>query len=188
MLNINFVPDDYIQSSENRRANLTCLILFAIVMAGLGGCFMTIKLRQKALAAKEKLVNAKIAQAQQAIKQFQQLQEKRKKMLKTALATAELIEPVPRSVLLAMLTNNLPPGVSLLRLNLIQKEPKKNKQIAPTSKYQKIQSEKTTAQPQVSPEKLLETHLEIEGIAPSDLQVASYIAVSYTHLTLPTKA
>lgn len=190
MLDINFVPDDYIQSNENRRANLTCLVLFAVVMAGLGGSFMTIKLRQRALAAQERLVNAKMAQAQQAIKQFQQLQTKRKMMLKTALTTAELIEPVPRSVLLAMLTNNLPPGVSLLRLNFVQKEPKKTQRTVPTSKYKKIQAEKATgppfshrlrngsptaAQPQVSPEKLLETYMEIEGIAPSDLQVAAYI-------------
>jgi hypothetical protein len=32
-----------------------------------------------------------------------------------------------------------------------------------------------TSQSQVSPEKLLETHIDIEGMAPSDLQVAAYI-------------
>jgi len=28
MPNINFVPDDYVQSNESRRANLMCLVLF----------------------------------------------------------------------------------------------------------------------------------------------------------------
>ncbi len=180
MLNINFVPDDYIQNSESRRTNLMYLVLFVVVMAALGGSFMTIKIRQRAFSAKEKFVNAKMAQAQEAIKQFEELQTKRKAILKTALTTAELLEPVPRSVLLASLTNNLPPGVSLLRLKLVQKKPKRTNHPLPatnrSNKYQAARAKKAAAaQPKLSPEKLLETHMDIEGIAPSDLQVAAYI-------------
>jgi len=176
MLNINFVPDDYVQSKESCRTNLMYLVLFAVVMAGLGGSFMTIKISQRAVSAKEELISAKTAQAQEAIKQFEALQTKRKIMLKTALTTAELLEPVPRSVLLASLTNNLPAGVSLLRLKVVQKEPKKtNSRVAATSKYRETQAKRAAAQARVSPEKLLETYIDIEGVAPSDLQVAAYI-------------
>jgi Tfp pilus assembly protein PilN len=176
MLNINFVPDDYIQSGECRRTNLMYLVLLAVVMAALGGAFMTIKVRQDALNAKEKLVNTKMARAKEAIKQFEELQTKRKVMIKTALTTAELLEPVPRSVLLASLTNNLPMGVSLLRLNVIQKEPKVVNRVAVTNKYKQAQANKAMAtQPEVSQERLLETYIDIEGIAPSNLQVAAYI-------------
>jgi Tfp pilus assembly protein PilN len=176
MLNINFVPDDYIQSGESRRTNLMYLVLLLVVMAALGGAFMTIKVRQRASIAEEKRVNAKIARAKEAIKQFEELQTRRKIMIKTALTTAELLEPVPRSVLLASLTNNLPTGVSLLRLNLVQQEPKGVNRIAVTNKYRQAQAEKAEeAQQEVSREKLLETYIDIEGIAPSDLQVAAYI-------------
>lgn len=172
MLNINFVPDEYVQSNESRRTNLMYLVLFTIVMAALGGSFMTIKIRQRALDAKEKIVNEKMLQAKEALEQFEKLQEKRKVMIKTALTTAELIEPVPRSVLLASLTNNLPPGVSLLQLKLVQKEPRQLIRTAQTSKYE--QAKGITSQP-VSQEKLLETYIDIEGIALSDIQVAAYI-------------
>jgi Tfp pilus assembly protein PilN len=152
------------------------LVLFTVVMAALGGAFMTIKVRQGALSAKEKLVNAKMTRVKEAIKQFEELQAKRKVMIKTALTTAELLEPVPRSVLLASLTNNLPKGVSLLRLNVVQKEPKTANHVAVTNKYEQAQAKKAmAAQPEVSQEKLLETGIDIEGIAPSDLQVAAYI-------------
>ncbi|MHC4060805.1 MAG: PilN domain-containing protein [Planctomycetota bacterium] len=175
MLNINFVPDDYVQNSESRRTNLMYLVLFAVVMAALGGSFATIKIRQRALATKERLVNSKLARAQEAIEQFEALQIKRKEMMKTALTTAELIETVPRSVLLAALTNNLPSGVSLLRLSLVQKE-LKERAVVTTSKYQKAQAGKEGEKKSfVSPEKLLETNIGIEGVAPSDRQVASYI-------------
>jgi Tfp pilus assembly protein PilN len=179
MLNINFVPDDYIQSNESRRTNLLYIVLFAVVMAALGSSFITIKIRQRALDEKERLVNEKLSRAQDAIKQFEELQIKRKGMMKTALTTAELLEAVPRSILLASLTNNLPPGVSLLRLNVIQKKLKSiptRRNAAATNKYKEAQANKATAgQPKVSQEKLLETHIDIEGIAPSDLQVAAYI-------------
>jgi Tfp pilus assembly protein PilN len=96
-------------------------------------------------------------------------------MMKTALTTAELLEPVARSVLLASMTNDLPAGVSLLRLKLVQKEPKKSNQVVSTTKYQQAQSDKDGVDSRVSREKLLETHIAIEGVAPSDRQVAAYI-------------
>jgi Tfp pilus assembly protein PilN len=189
MLNINFVPDDYIQTSESRRTNLLYLVLFAVVMAALVGSFMTIKIRQRALNAKETTVNAKLAQTQEAIKQFEELQKKRKAMMKTALTTTELLEPVPRSVLLASLTNNLPRGVSLLRLNIAQKQPKKTRGAAPTNKYKKTQAGKANApQPAVSREKLLETHIDIQGIAPSNRQVAAYMECLSTSTLLENVA
>lgn len=177
MANINFVPDDYVQSNESRKTNLMYLVLFGVVMIALCSSFMTIKIRQRACSIKEKLVTTKMAKIQETIKQFEELQAKRGAMMRTALTTAELLEPVPRSVLLASLTNNLPQGVSLLKLSLVQKEPKLTSRVASTSKYQAAQEKKAAAAQDnvVSREKLLETHIDIEGIAPSDLQVAAYI-------------
>jgi len=175
MVNINFVPDDYVQNNESRRTNLMYLVLFVVLMIALCGSFMTIKIRQRACSIDEKLLNTKIAKIQEDIKQFEELQAKRGAMMRTALTTAELLEPVPRSVLLASLTNNLPPGVSLLKLNLLQKEPKQSNRAASSSKYQAAQAKKTAAENKVSPEKLIETHIDIEGMARSDFQVAAYI-------------
>jgi hypothetical protein len=179
MLNINFVPDDYVQSGESRRTNLMCLFLLAVVMAGLGGSFAFIKIRQRACQDREAVVNDRLTAIQKSIKQFEELQTRRKAMMKTALTTAELLEPVPRSVVLASLTNQLPPGVSLLRLGLVQKQVKNRPTAAPaaTSKFKAAQAKKEAPdqQARVSQEQLLETDIEIGGMAPSDLQVAAYI-------------
>jgi len=177
MPNINFVPDDYIQSNESRRANLMCLILFLVVMAALGGSFVTIRIRQRACTAEESLVNARMAKMEESIKQFEDLQTRRQEMMRTALTTAELLEPVPRSVLLASLTNTLPPGVSLIKLDMTQKQEQPRTQAAPkATKYQAAQG-KSTAEPDLrsSPERMVSIRMDIEGIAPSDLQVAAYI-------------
>ncbi len=178
MPNINFVPDDYVQSSESRRANLMCLVLFSVVMAALGGSFVAIKIRQRVCGTEESLVNAKMARMQESIKKFEELQAKRKEMMKTALTTAELIEPVPRSVLLASLTNTLPIGVSLVKLDVRQAEPGKANPRGKSSqnKYEAAQAKKgdepTT---RLSAEQKLDTHMDIQGMAPSDIQVAEYI-------------
>lgn len=176
MVNINFVPDDYIQNTESRRTNLIYLILLLAVMTALGGSFVTIKIRQRACSVKESLVNQRMAQTKETMKQLDELQSKRREMMKTALTTAELIEPVPRSIVLASLTNNLPAGVSLMDLKLVQKEPRKSSySTASTSKFQSGQSSMTTEQKSLSMEKLLDTDINIEGLATSDLQVAEYI-------------
>lgn len=176
MLNINFVPDDYVQNSESRRTNLIYLVLFLLVMSVLCGSFVSIKLRQQAFAAREEQVNKRMAEAKESLKQFEELQAKRKEMIKAALTAAELLEPVQRSVLLASLTNNLPAGVSLLQLELIQKEPRAKRSVTPvSSKYQQTKNKNSAADQKISREKLLETHINIQGIAPSDLQVAAYI-------------
>lgn len=176
MANINFVPDDYVQSNESRRANLMCLVLFSVVIAALGGSCVMIRIRQRACRAEEALVHAKMTRMHESISQFEQLQAKRKEMMRTALTTAELIEPVPRSVLLASLTNNLPAGTSLLKLDLIQKQPANAPRPKPAqTKYQAAQGQTGTPEASQSPEKLLETFMDIEGVAPSDLQVAAYI-------------
>lgn len=178
MSNINFVPDDYVQSNESRRANLMCLVLFSVVMAALGGSFVTIKMRQKACSAEESLVNAKMARMQESIQKFEELQTRRKEMMKTALTTAELLEPVPKSVLLASLTNNLPAGTSLVDLTVIQKDPsggRDGRSRSSGGKYKAAQGKKDAAAGNLSPEQRLETHMDIQGMAPSDLQVAEYI-------------
>ncbi len=178
MSNINFVPDDYVQSNESRRANLMCLILFSVVMAALGGSFVTIKIRQRACGAQESIVNARMTKMEESIKQFEDLQSRRQEMMRTALTTAELLEPIPRSVLLASLTNTLPPGVSLIKLGLMQKQDKSRGQSAgaPKPKYQTAQNKSAAAsEAKTSEEEAVEIHMDIEGIAPSDLQVAAYI-------------
>jgi len=177
MLNINFVPDDYIRNNESYRTNLIYLALFGIVMAALGGVFLTIKIRQHAWSIRENTANAKIAEAQESLKQFEELQTKRMEMMKRALTTTELLEPVPKSVLLALLTNSMPAGVSLLQLKLIQKEVQENQpSVATATKYQAAQNEKANATAvKEPPKKNVETQISIEGIAASDRQVAAYI-------------
>ncbi len=182
MANINFVPNDYVEQRQSSRANFLYLMLLAAMLGAIGITFGFIKMRQRGVGAELNELNTRMSQANQQIAQLEELKTKSKTMMKTMVMTAELLEPVPRSVLLASLTNNLPSGVSLTELDLKTSEtvtaaPKsaaKAKAQAATSQY--AQKGATAKAEPDRPEILTETKLDLKGIAPSDIQVASFIA------------
>jgi hypothetical protein len=176
MININFVPDDYVQKKESLRANTFYLVLFLIAMSALVGTFAVIKMRQRTALNEQMAVSKRMDEAKKAIAQLEELQTKKKQMMKNVLLTAELVEPVPRSILLAALTNNLPAGTSLKVVDLSQQVPVGTAPAGQTSKYDAAKKGSAPAEAKVSPEQMLETRIAIEGIAPSDIEVAHYIA------------
>ncbi len=171
MSRVDFVPEEYIQHRESGKANFMYLLLFGAMMCGIGVTFSIIKMRQKAVAAELATVNAKMAQAGEQILQLEQLKTKGKNVMKTMVMTSGLIEKVPRSIILACLTNNMPTGVSLLELKIEEKEItiKTPKQAARTAGA-------AAAAAAAPPQKIIETVVNISGIAPSDIGVANYIA------------
>jgi Tfp pilus assembly protein PilN len=178
MVNINFIPDDYIRNNESRRINLICIALLSIILVAIVGAFGAIRMRQRTLNIREASIDTDLTKKKGQIKTIDQLQKQRNTMWSTALMTVELIDPVPKSMLLASLTNSLPKGVSFLRLSLIQKEQAANSQQQKNAanKYEAMQDkEKTAAAVRSSKEKMLDTQINIEGVAPSDIEVAAYI-------------
>ena len=122
MVKIDFVPNDYIQQRDSGRANFLYLVLFGALMGAIGVTFSIIKMRQKAVESELISLNLQMSKAQEQITQLEQLKTKSKSMMRTMVMTAELLEPIPRSIVLANLTNNLPLGVSLLELKLEEKD------------------------------------------------------------------
>lgn len=189
MAKINFVPNDYIQQRQSSRANLMYLTLLAALLGGIGVTFSIIKMRQNAVRTELDGVNAKMVQAKEQIAQLEELKSKGKMMMKSMVMTAELLEPVPRSVVLACLTNNMPSGVSLLEVQMKEKESKETipssaapakssstaKKGSKSTQYQSAAAKNKKADaPEIKT--ILDSNMEIEGIAPSDIEVAAFIA------------
>jgi len=175
MVSLNFVPDDYIQNNESRRVNILCVVLVLVVVGALCSVFGVIKVRQRASVKKEAKVYAKMNEMQRSLVQFEQLQVQRESMMKSALTIADLLESVPRSIVLAQLTNALPPGASLAAVDITQKAAGRRTKIPAKSNYQAAKTQKASGQSHESKEKDLITEVEITGLARNDLQVACYI-------------
>jgi Tfp pilus assembly protein PilN len=180
MINVNLVPEEYIQNNESRRTNFLYIGLLLIVTASLAAVYITLTVQYRRSVAKEDILNSQMAKKKEQIRQVEQLQEKRNVMWKTALTTTNLIEPVSKSVVLASLINKLPANVSFIKLDIAQKLVEKEPVINVTNstennKYQQEIAKKLKASQQPVAEKVLETGITIEGTAPSDLDLAHYI-------------
>lgn len=182
MATINFVPNDYIQQKQSNRANSLYLILLVAVLSGIGVTFSVLKMRQRSVQAELSSLNSQLNQAKEQIAKLEELKRKSHTRMKVMMMTATLIEPVPRSILLACLTNNLPNGVSLTELDMKEKDKPRSASVSPARSkaskkkggYQKpSEAEVTDAGTQAEEP---DVNLEIKGLAPSDIEVASYIA------------
>jgi Tfp pilus assembly protein PilN len=184
MTTINFVPNDYIQQRRSSRVNLLYLVLLAILLAGIGVTFSIIKMRQSAARNELSRLDAQMQKAREEMVRLEQIKQQGKTMVKSMMMTAELLEPVPRSIILATLTNLLPSGVSLLDVQLKEKEnkvapaPAAASAAKPGAKPTQFQTAagKQGKAPAVETKTVLSNEMLIEGIAHSDIEVASYIA------------
>ena len=175
---LSFLPDDYLERKAQRRTNVICAALFLVVTVAIGGAFA---LSDKALKeARDRNADAsvKYSEAARPIQQFQQLQEKQRTMAHQAELTSSLLEKVPRSFLLAELTNSMPPGVSLLEMKL---ESRRRAVPAPPVKsaFEQKREESMGAvkeTPAPPPVRQYDVEVKLIGMATTDVQVATFIS------------
>ena len=176
---VNFLPDDYLDKKAQQRTNVICLTLFFMVMAGVAAGLIVTEKRQKTMTEREDDVRKKFVKASESLKQMEVLEKKKEQMMQKASVSASLMESVPRSLLLATITNQLPSGISLLEYDLVSKVEKKQASKAKRSRNKRSRRNKKDAESEekeeLAPEKV-KTTIGIEGVAGTDMQVAKYIA------------
>ncbi len=168
---INLLPDDYIKRRAQRRANMMCLVLFAVVMVGVIGAIIVSGQTVRNTEQVRDRINADYEEATKLIAQMQNLQAQKSTLMHKAALSSKLMERVPRSAVLAVLTNSRPEGTSLTTIRLDTK-----KIISGSggsgSRSEKFASKAPTGSNQVS----TSVELEITGMAGTDVQVARFIA------------
>lgn len=172
MSQINFVPDDYIEKKESQKTSLFYLVMFVIVILVLCGGYGAIRMRKSAISAQEAAVDQQLTQAQQDLSRLETIQKKLAQVMNSASMSNQLIEPTPRSVVLACLVNGLPEGVFLSNIELVEKEKIIDVPVA-ASKYQ---NQKKKNVPLTEKKVQRKTTVAIEGYAHSDVLLAGYIA------------
>jgi len=168
---LDFLPSDYAEKKAKRRADIILLSLFGVTVGAIG---VTWHLCEKELAAAEASyaeVNHRYTQAARRIEQVNQMRERQKSVADRIELSASLLERMPRSNLLAEITNALPEGVVLSQVELQAKRIKQASVAAPAAK-----TSAAKAAPPPRPEPLkFDTTLAIEGTALTEGQVSDYI-------------
>jgi hypothetical protein len=167
---INLLPDDYVRRRQQRRTNGLCLVLFLIVMIGLAATMIVLEQSSRRTCRVAERVDAEFADAAKLLGQLQELEARKQRVLDKAQRTAVLLERVPRSTLLAMITNALPRHASLTRFQLVPKQiVSRGEGAASGSKFQAVQAQRAATQ---VTEVLT---LEVDGLAGTDVDVALFI-------------
>ena len=179
-----FLPEDYLDRKRERRANMFCLTLFAVVMFGVVAAFFVTNQQSREVQARQQNINQRFAQAAKDIEQLKQLEAQKKEMIAKAELTAALLEKAPRSVVLAEVINRLPEQAALLQLELKSDKVKTTvaPQAAPTSTKgpQSLAGAAGAAQAQTQTPTIVVprmiTSVSIVGVAATHQDVAAFVS------------
>ena len=120
-----FLPEDYVKSKGERRANLLSLSLFGVMMLAVVAAFFATNKKWMNVRDEKRSINAMYVQEAAKIDELKALEAQRDELIKKAEVTAALVERVPRSLLFAEIVRRMPDEVKLLEMELESEEIKK---------------------------------------------------------------
>ncbi len=170
MSTINLLPEDYLQRRCQKRSNVMCIALFVIIMVGIGAATLVSGGMDRRMCQERDSVNAAYADARTELARLKNLQDQKRRTVARAKSTSELIERVPRSYVLAVLTNALPENAALSQIGL---RPSRRKVLVQTPKVTKFEGA-TAVQTQTMIEQRV-VIVEVTGIAATDVEVAQFM-------------
>lgn len=174
---LSFLPEDYLEQKYARRAMMLCALLLVIVGTSVFFWWQARSKQHARIVAEFNDVNNNYVEAARKIEQVKRMHEQQREVVHHAELAASLVERVPRSNMLAEITNSLPTGVSLIDLAMTS-TPRTGPAVAPTSSYalMKAQLEKQNALGLGTKPSEFDIKLKITGIAHDDIQVAQLIS------------
>lgn len=187
MNDTSLLPDDYLNDARERRTNIVGLALFALVLGGVAVWFTRTNFEWREVRDRQEQVSGSFSAVAVEIRDMQEQEKTRREMLEKAQLAASLVDPVPRSILLAELVRRMPEKVSLVEFEL-RSEPVKMPRAKPAAETASAATPrsraaatrgkaKPTDKPEApKPEPLrYAVAMTITGLAPTDLDVSEYL-------------
>jgi Tfp pilus assembly protein PilN len=177
---INFLPNDYLASRNRHRANLACLVIAGAVTVALGLVLSLLFINKVGASRVLAVVEQQYQQASQQLNELKQLEERKADLLRKVALSTTLLERVPRSNILARLTNHLPRGTSLTSLTMkVEEVDVRASEISADAKTDKNAAAAAAAKNAKTgkPEtvRMKQYVFRLDGVAPTDVEVAEYI-------------
>jgi Tfp pilus assembly protein PilN len=173
-----FLPDDYVREARERRSGFFALALFAIVMGSVFAAFLVTNRQWTSVRTAQANINGETEKAAKEIAEMKRLESMRAQMVEKAELARGLLEPVPRSVLLASLVNTMPADLSLIELEVKSEEIKSQKAAAPQGADPKARRMTKGKEPEApaKPEPVRRrVVVNATGVAPDDLDVSGWM-------------
>lgn len=178
---LSFLPDDYLARKARRRTNAICAALFLVIASSVVAAFVVDEEANRRIETRHTEVARLYTAAAEPIAQLSQMQDEQRRVAHQAEMTASLLEKVPRSNILAELTNARPDGVDLLDLKLNSKlrqpPPAPPKTAFEQKKAQLLAAKNGPAVDSTATMDLqkYDVTLKLTAVAPTDVQAAQYM-------------
>jgi hypothetical protein len=128
MSTINLLPDDYAKKQAQFRASVLCVVLFAIIMAGVWWASRVSDEKHDSLREDQLAVNEQYKRTEQVIATMHDLEQRKTLMEKRAKDTSDLMEKLPRSFLMAKASLCCPETIRLRQMEIfLNEKTKKNR-------------------------------------------------------------
>jgi Tfp pilus assembly protein PilN len=180
--NMSFLPEDYLKSRLERRTNVICLTLFAVVLMGTIGAVLMQARKHAQERSLTRTTDHQMDEVARRIEQLEELQQRKGVMMRKARVTSMLIERIPRSVILAELINNMPTALSLTELEL---DTRVVRDAAPKAKTAMDRAKDKARANLIEADEIeiipTSVTMNLAGIAPTDVQVAQFITALNRH-------
>jgi Tfp pilus assembly protein PilN len=172
---LSFLPEDFLQRKQQRRTNVLFTCLFLIEVAGViaAGTIGERSLRQ--VERENTRISLDYTNAARRIEQVKQIQQKQQTMMRQAELTQSLQENVPRSKLLAEITNAKPAGVSLL--DFVMDAKKVQHTVTAKTQFERTKAEQDEKKGIIPPPQptVYDVTMKMTGTAGSDVEVARFM-------------
>lgn len=180
-----FLPDDFVLETRERRTGLIAAVLFPVMIIAIFAALLFTNSQWSDVRVLQEAVGERTEKAAKEIAEMKNLERIRAQMNEKAALARGLIEPVPRSALLALFVNTMPEGLTLLEIDLrseIVKPPKPTadeqakaaKEKAAQSKAAKGKGAAAAAPERPAPV-VRRVNIVVVGAAPSLLEVGRWM-------------
>jgi len=173
---MNFLPRDFTERRGRRRANLLCLGLTGVALLALAGVCALHVMRAFGASSLRAVVEQQYREAGRQIEQLKLLEDRKAGLVRKVEFSADLLERVPRSHILARLTNALPSDTSLQVLVMSTVEVEVPAPKPTTTKEGDTPASKGSKSKRPEKIRRREIQFRLDGLAVTDVQVAEYIA------------
>jgi Tfp pilus assembly protein PilN len=184
---IDFLPNDYLLRRAARRANLVCAAIGGGSILLMGAVVGILIIQAIGVAHMRNVVDRKYAEASRQIQQMKDLESRKTGLLRKVELSASLLERVPRSYILARLTNDLPGHTSLttVTMGVVEQEQDAPPAAAGAAKTDEPDEKtpakntrtkgKTASKKGPARIKVKRIQFTLGGLATTDVEVADYI-------------
>ncbi len=175
-----FLPEDYLDRKIARRTNLICVGLFLVMIAAIGAAFYVQNRQDQGTRGELVKVNNAFTLRAEQLRQIKELQDRQQQMIDKAKVVRQLVERVPRSIILAEMVNNMPPALSLLEFDLETKATPAARNLTAIDRAKAKQDKdkaKEAGKVEIVPRQVF---VNIEGIAKLEKQITEFMG-NLTH-------